>query len=128
MPCTPSDRRKLGIRTVKERFGNVSELCISVSRFYPDDKSWSGTPVWFFDLPLKRLEGKTCSDVFLVCQQESSSDFHILKVPASYFMKNLKGLSVSGEERVRIYLSAESKDWLVELRGNGRVRFDQFQV
>ncbi len=124
----PQEKRKRGIKAVRERFGAVPKQCISVSRFYPADKSWTRSPVWFFNLSLARLEDGECEVVFLACEHETGEEFCLLKVPVSYLLETLSGLCVSQEERVLLHLSARNEDWLVDLRGKGRVPFAKFEV
>ena len=111
MEISKHERRQKGLQFLQKHYGRIPKGYISVSRFY------HGVPAWGFDLPLAKLQSPQCKTVYFLCKRKSRGGFKILKVPTSYFVKNLCRLSVSKDGRVRLHLSAQPKDFLVDFRG-----------
>ena len=128
MDKSPHERRKFALELLRRRLGRTPEQCISVSRFYPAGKSWTRSPVWWFDLPLSKLQGPKCSTVYLMCEKEVGSDFIILKVPASHVLDNLNSLCIAKNQTVRLHLSARQQDLFVDLRGKPHLAFAQWAM
>jgi len=122
-------RRRRGLCFIERKLARVPHGHISVSRFYPLDQSWTRIPAWWFDLPVATLEQEDCKTVYLLCEKVSGVTFHVLKVPKSYLLRNLKDLAVAKNgEVIRLHLSARSRDQFVDLRGCGYVKFARFLI
>lgn len=101
------------------------------SRYYPSERSWTKTPAWAFEIPLKVVEtADRTSTVTLLCQDCSGENkYLVLGVPVSFLKKNLKGLYVRKDHAsISLFLSAQDKDQFTDLRGDGKVGFAQYQI
>ena len=101
---------------------------IYTSKFYTDKESWSR--VWFFQIPLEVVYSKVAKKIHLICKNHlAGENFIYLKVSSLFFLKNLNSFDVDQKENViRIYLSAEAVNMFTEVRGKGKVDFNEFVI
>lgn len=107
----------------------VKSNSVYTSKFYIPKKSWTKRSAWWLEIPRSIVEKPKESSIHLVCQQAPSlKKFHCLKVPVVFFKKELRNLCVRVRKKgkvglVSLWLSAESDEMFVDLRGGGRVSF-----
>lgn len=90
----------------------------SVSKFYDAGESWTKSPVWWFDIPIKKVKDESFKMFFLLCQKSpTSEDFYILAIPKRVFNENMSEFEISEEEIIRLHLSAESHNIFTDIRG-----------
>ena len=124
--------RKEGLEFLKKLYGGVPEGHVSVSKFFHAEESWTKSIVWWFCIPLKKLRDLNCKEVHLLCKLEETNDFHYLRVPSSFILKNLDDLTIilGGSQRNReivyLHLSARHDDLFIDLRGLGKVDFSKW--
>jgi hypothetical protein len=121
-----SDTRRRGIVYLKKRLG-CSPLLIATSKFFRDKESWTGEEAWWFDLPIEKVKAGKNGIYYLVGESKKSS-FVVLKVPNKFLIANLKKFETRYQGRIRLHLSAESSDRLVDKRGKGQVDFSRFEL
>jgi hypothetical protein len=98
------------------------------SRFYVPGKSWTGHSAWWLEIPRWVIEAPTSTVVHLLCEATpDASDFYHLEVPAEFIRKQLSNLAMRKNNRVSLFLSAESVDLFIDQRGKGKVNFSGFQ-
>jgi len=100
---------------------------IKVSKYYPSAESWTASEVWWFDIPLEKVNKPSPDHMHLLCQKSvSSGDFFHLKVPKSVLQNVVtKSLvEVTPQSLIRLHLSARSADRFLDLRAKGAGRLD----
>lgn len=98
---------------------------IKVSKYYTAGESWTSSEVWWFDIPLDRLNKAAPDHIHLLCQKAvSSQDFFHLEVPNSVLLHavNSHSVEVTPQSVVRLHLSARSVDRFVDLRARSTLR------
>ena len=91
----------------------------SVSKFYDVDESWTKSPVWWFDVPIRKVKDESIKMFLLLCQKSpTSEDFHILVIPKRVFIENMSQFEISEEEIIRLHLSAEPHNIFTDIRGH----------
>lgn len=102
---------------------------VFTSKFYTPDESWSGRNAWWLQIPVERFMSDRNSVIHLICQSApNNDDYYCLSVPSMYFVENLSQLSVIGQGKVSLFLSAEPQNLFADERGSGRLKFDNFLV
>jgi hypothetical protein len=101
------------------------------SRYYPSEKSWSNSPAWAFEIPLRALQPSSeYKKIVLQCQKPGNyQDYYILKVPVDFlnFHKDKDDFFVREDHNtISLFLSARDSDKFKDLRGKGKVRFKEF--
>jgi len=121
--------RKKALDWFKSKF-QVENDEIYTSKFYTTRESWSNSRVWFFQIPLEVIYSQSAKKIHLICENHLNGDpFIYLKVSSSFFLKNLKSFDIDEKAKViRIYLSAEAGDMFKEVRGKGKVDFNEFLI
>jgi len=100
---------------------------IKVSQYYPPEKSWIRSEVWWFDVFSKDVERPSPDHIHFLCQKlVSSDDFYHLKVPKSVLHDAVrKGcVEVTPRSIIRLHLSARSMDRFLDIRAKGPYRLD----
>jgi hypothetical protein len=124
-----STLRKDGLAFLR-RWVEAPKECIRVSKYYTADIAPTPGPVWWFEIPLKKLKSESCELIYLLCEKRDKSGFHCLCVRAAFLMEKLSLLCVrqdSDKERISLYLSARDEDRFKNLRGSGQLDFSQHQ-
>ena len=103
---------------------------IYTSKFYTPQESWSNSRVWFFQIPLEGIHSKVSKKIYLICENHLKGEpFICLRISSLFFLKNLASFDVDLKEKViRIYLSAESVNMFMEVRGKGKIDFKTFCI
>jgi len=121
------DTRRRGLCFLSKRLGTIPEGHIAVSRLYPSEKSWTRSPVWWFDLPVAKLRSGRCKTVYLLGEKRGGKGFWVLRVPSSRILSSVRNLCLCRlGEVVRLHLSARPGDRFVDLRGVGHVSFRRY--
>ena len=119
--------RKKGIAYLHKALGREPSGAVAVSKYFKAEESWTGKPTWWFNLPIKNIKGDKRGYYYLL-GKEKNSGFVILKVPTKFLRDNLKKFETRYQEQIRLHLTAEGKNWLVDERGKSRVGFSRFEV
>jgi hypothetical protein len=121
--------RKKALEWLQSKCGEVGRE-IFASKFYTPGESWSNSRVWFFQIPLEEIYSPISKDIHLLCENHLKGESFIhLKVKTLFLLKNLKSFDVDNKGKVlRIYLSAEAANMFMEVRGTGKVKFEEFIV
>jgi len=85
-------------------------------------------PVWWIDVPLKKVEPGGVDEINLLLFDQRSDELHHLRVPSAYFIENLDRLRVRDDTgRVSLQLAVDSPVKFENTRpvGSG-VSFAQF--
>ncbi len=85
-------------------------------------------PVWWIDVPLKKVEPGGVDEVNLLLFDQRSDELHHLRVPATYFTENLARLDVRDDSgRISLQLAVDPPAKFENTRpvGSG-VAFAQF--
>lgn len=85
-------------------------------------------PVWWIDVPLKKVEPGGVDEIHLLLFDQRSDELHHLRVPSAYFIENLDRLDVRADTgRVSLQLAIDSPVMFENTRpiGSG-VSFAQF--
>jgi hypothetical protein len=121
--------RRRGLTFLRRQLGRVPIGHVAVSKYYPSKESWTGSPAWWFDLPLVKLQKNKCEAVYLLCEEETGVTYLALKVPTSHLLRNLDGFCLAENGKIiRLHLSTRAEDRFVDLRGDGNVRLARFLV
>lgn len=119
-----SNTRATGLEYLKKKFGLQLGL-IRVSKLFHENESWTKSPAWWIEIPLKKLKDSPSREIHLLCQNDSDS-FYYLCVPISFLNENLSKLAVIKNEKISLFLSASQKDRFVDLRGPGKIDFGKW--
>lgn len=106
---------------------------VRVSRYYPPGKegTWQHNhATWAFEFPLRDLES-AAPVTYCVCERRDGHGFvHCLRVPHQYVLDHRNALyeriDKSHKLSIGVFLAADSTLLLRDLRGSGRVEFQQF--
>jgi len=115
---------------LKDKFDEPHESeHVSVSKLYPPEKSWTKSPAWWNEIPVKNL--KPQSTLHLLCESESGEGFHYLCVPVDDIENFRKRGELclkekDGVENIVLHLSARSSDLFQDLRGDGKINFGKY--
>ena len=121
-----SNIRKTGINYLHNALGHEPSGAVTVSKYYKADESWTHKPTWWFDLPIKKItDGKI--GYYYLLGKENTSGFVILKVPTKFLRDNLEKFDTRYQGRIRLHLTAQGKNRLVDDRVNGQVNFSCFE-
>ena len=100
---------------------------VKVSKYYTTGESWTSSEVWWFDIPLDRIDRAAPDHIHLLCQKSvSSQDFFHLEVPNTILLHaiNSGSVEVTPQSIIRLHLSARSADKFVDLRARGALKLD----
>lgn len=100
---------------------------IKVSKYYTAGESWTSSEVWWFDIPLDRIDKAAPDHIHLLCQKSvSSQDFFHLEVPNPVLLHavNSRSVEVTPQSVIRLHLSAHAADKFVDLRARGAMKLD----
>ena len=101
---------------------------IYTSKYYKPEESWPKKSVWWFQIPISAVEENRTGSLHLICQgAPNENTFHYLKVPAIFLSENLHLFHIV-EDKISMYLSTESENLFVEIRGTGKLDFSSFLV
>lgn len=65
-------------------------------------------PVWWIDVPLKKVEPGGVDEVNLLLFDQRSDELHHLRVPSAYFIENLARLDLRGDaDRISLQLAVD---------------------
>jgi hypothetical protein len=123
-PIMPT--RSDALQWFRAHYGKVSGP-VYTSKFYEAVESWTKTPVWMLQVPVRHIEGSIESNIHLVCQvPHNGHAYHYLKVPAAYFREQITQLGFTTEKIINLHLSAQPGNLFVDERGKGKVSFRAF--
>jgi hypothetical protein len=106
--------RSTALAWYRQKYNSAGQW-IKASRFYPANLSWTKAPAWAFLIPLDDLRSANAVDIELLCQKQLGlHDFHVLKVPCSYLLRQLPHLDV------RTIKSGDANRLFLETAGTGR--------
>jgi hypothetical protein len=115
------------VKWLASKFG-VRSSTIYASKFYIAEQSFVRRPVWWFEIPLRVIEAPDSTVAHLVCETTPEAvEFYYLAVPVEFFREQLSNLAVRENNKVSLFLSAESGDLFSDQRGKGKVSFGRFQ-
>ena len=118
-----SEIRKHGIDYLSKKINNP-ELVV-VSKKYTAEQSWTGRAAWWFDIPTEAVENNIEQTYYLLCEKDNR-EFHILQVPNQFFVDNMEKFEVRYNDKVRLHLEAEKKNYFIDQRGQGKVDFSAY--
>ncbi len=101
------------------------------SRYYPSDRSWTKTPAWAFEIPLKLIDALRPQDrISLLCQHPKMDDSYlVLEVPVAFLKEQQGSLFVRvNRGSISLFLSATEPTRFMDLRGSGKIDFRRFLV
>jgi hypothetical protein len=100
---------------------SVNSKSIRVSKYYP------GKNIWFLTLPASFFDFGKKGELNILLQNENTKEqFHYLKVPFSFFMKNKQKFDVRASgEQFDLHISAKVHNWMVCERSDG-INFREF--
>jgi hypothetical protein len=117
--------RSEAIKQLESKIGKKADA-VYTSKYYQPKESWTKTAVWWLEIPVKQITEGGHIHMYLVCEvQPDSSEFHFLQVPIKFFNDNLHLLE-SHNDRISLFLSAETATLFSDQRGSGKVSFLQF--
>jgi len=123
-----SDSRKRARDYLTQVLDSDQDMIMRTSRYYPPEESWTAGPACWHELPLSKIRDSRDIVVHILCEKENGEGFHHLQVPASYLLDNLSGLCLRGNKLISLFLSADSRDQFTDLRGHGKIKFQQWLV
>lgn len=113
---------------LKSHYGKVTGP-VYTSKYYKAEESWTRSPVWFLQVPVRHLTSSKAPYINLLCQvAPEGHSYHYLKVPAGYFIKQFDKLGFTTDTMVNLHLSAEATNMFEDERGKGKVDFSSFLV
>ena len=118
-----SEIRKHGIDYLSKKIDNP-ELVV-VSKKYTAEQSWTGRAAWWFDIPTEAVENNIEQTYYLLCEKDNR-EFHILQIPNQFFIDNMEKLEVRYNDKIRLHLEAEKKNYFIDQRGQGKVDFSAY--
>jgi hypothetical protein len=121
-----SNIRKSGLAYLRTLSDFNPSAAVAVSKFYKSEESWTREPAWWFDLPVKKIENDK-EGVYYLVGREKKGGFVVLEVPITFLLKNINKFETRYSSRIRLHLTAEGKNRLVDKRGEGRVDFSRFE-
>jgi len=121
-----SNIRKIGLAYLHKALGREPSGAVAVSKYYKAEESWTKKPTWWFDLPIKKITDDKIGYYYLL-GKKNTSDFVILKVPTKFLRDNLEKFDTRYQGRIRLHLTTEGENRLVDERGKGRVNFSCFE-
>ena len=121
-----TDTRKRGIEYLKQALWAKVSPCIAVSKLYPPEESWTKGYVWWFDLPIDKIDKYLDRDYYLVCEKKGKG-FSILKVPNHFLKKNLGKFEIQNK-RIRLHLGVVKDTLFIDQRGKGNVDFSSYLI
>ncbi|HEY1112868.1 MAG TPA: hypothetical protein VGE66_04885 [Chitinophagaceae bacterium] len=111
---------------LKAHYGAVNGP-VCTSKYYEAHESWTRTPVWFFQVPVRHIEGNQETYIHLVCRAPLNGNaYHYLRVPASYFREHFSKLGFTTPQIINLHLSAQTANMFDDERGKGKVSFSRF--
>ncbi len=119
-----TDFRNELIEYLKQYLWAKISSCISVSKLYPPEESWTKGYAWWFDLPIDNIDRYLDRDYYLMCEKKDKG-FYILKVPNKFLKKNLGKFEIQ-KEKIRLHLGAEKEILFIDQRGKGKVDFSSY--
>jgi hypothetical protein len=123
-----SDIRRRGLEYLRKKLGTQPIQLVSVSRFYPADRSWTQKPVWWLDLPIRKIEENKNGYYYLLgAIDDKKLSFIIVKVPNKFLLNNLKHFDTRYQGIIRLHLGADNENWLIDERGKVE-SFSSFQI
>ena len=91
----------------------------AVSKFYKAGESWTNSPVWWFDIAIKKVKNESIKVFLLLCQKPpTSEDFYILVIPKKVFIENMRQFEIRKKKTIRLHLSAEADNIFTDIRGD----------
>jgi hypothetical protein len=101
-----------------------------VSKYYPANESWTGTPAWWFEFPEILITNSTHSHLNLLCQSSVGvKEFRHLRIPVSFFTEHRGFLGFrEPEKKYSLFLSADPQNIFQEVRGEGKIKLADFEV
>lgn len=119
--------RNKALQWVKFKYPDI-EGDIVTSKFYTPAESWSNTRVWFFQIPLSKVEPNKIKYIHLISENHLSGEpFIYLKVPTLFLLKNKNLFEVDNKQKnILIYLSAEAVDMFKEVRKGSKLDFSKY--
>ena len=115
--------RKDGITYLSKWIENPD--LVVVSKKYNAEESWTGRAVWWFDIPVEKVESNPDQIYYLLCEKENR-EFHILQVPNQFFIENMDKFEVRYNHKIRLHLEVEKDNCFVDQRGQGEVNFSSY--
>jgi hypothetical protein len=117
------------VRWLVSKFGDKGNT-VCASKLYIAEKSRTGYPAWWLEIPQRAIEAPKTGEIDLLCEvAPGANKFYYLKVPVEFLKKELPRLCVRNNGKVlSLFLSAEPDEMFVEQRGKGRIGFSRFLV
>ena len=122
-----SNIRKRGVVYLHKALGREPSGAVAVSKYFRAEESWTGKATWWFDLPIKKVKNNR-RGIYYLLGKKRKSGFVVLKAPNMFLIDNLKKFETRYRGNIRLHLAAESKNRLVDERGQGRVDFSRFEL
>ena len=119
--------RKKGIAYLHKALGREPSGAVAVSKYFKAEESWTGKPTWWFDLPIKKIKNNKAG-VYYLLGKTKKSGFVVLKVSNKFLADNLKKFETRYQDRIRLHITAEGANRLVDERGKGQVDFSRFEL
>jgi hypothetical protein len=116
-----------GLAFLREIIAGDLKGHVAVSKLFKGKESYRGRECWWHDLPVDKLNDRTCSEFHLLCEKPSGDDFYYFRIPSTFFEENIESLSLmKSGKRIWLHLSAEEDDMFHDLRGQGHLDFSRF--
>ncbi len=121
-----TDTRNRGIKYLTQNLGQNKPKHIAVSKLFDEEESWKGNTVWWFDLPIEKINNNPNNDYYLLGESDEEK-FIVLKVPNQFFIDNLDCFDTQYKNCIRLHLGTQGENRLVDKRGMGRIDFSKFE-
>lgn len=115
--------RDKGLKYLEDCLGKLPTEHITVSKYYFSNESWTQSPIWWFDIPLNRLESPN-EFVHIICLKIGEGFFYLC-VPTEYFTLNFKNF-YSNDKKITLYISAQEDNKFQDLKGPGSMSFSNW--
>ena len=118
-----SETRKNGLAFLASK--DIDAGLVAVSKKYSAEESWTGSPAWWFDIPIKNIKDNPENYYYLLCDKEDG-EFYILNVPNHFLISNLSKFEDGYSNKIRLHLDAISPHFFIDQRGDGKVDFSNY--
>jgi len=122
-----SNIRKRGVAYLHKALGREPSGAVAVSKYFRAEESWTGKATWWFDLPIKKVKNNR-RGIYYLLGKTKKSGFVVLKVSNKFLADNLKKFETRYQDRIRLHITAEGANQLVDERGKGQVDFSRFEL
>lgn len=96
------------------------------SKRYAPEESWTRATAWWVQIPAAAV--RRGAVIHIVCQAgPGTQHFRYLRVPSSFFQEHLEDFATIGDDKINLFLAAETGIEFKDQRGPGRLSFAHFE-